>query len=344
MSLPLVAPPRRPAARTRPVGTGAGSPLSRVDGPEQALGLVVDELDLAERELVALVQSDVRRVPEVAGYLVASGGKRLRPALTALGARAIGWDKPVVRLMCVGELLHLGSLLHDDVVDDGELRRDRPAAQRVFGNPVAVLTGDFCLARAVLLAAEEGGFEVVRALGHVVTEMAEGEVLQLERAGDLSCTVPQYLEVVARKSAALIAWCVCAPALAAGDLESADALERFGRAVGVAFQITDDVLDYAPDTGKTRGKDLEERKVTLPLIHAMAEIPGLRDELAEGAPSPAAVERIVREVRASGALERSLAEARARVEVAIDALDAVPEGIGREALEALARYLVERAR
>jgi octaprenyl-diphosphate synthase len=345
MSLPLVAPAaRRPASRTRPAGTGAGAPLSRVDGPEAALALVGEELTMAERELYALVQSDVRRVPEVAGYLVAAGGKRLRPALTALGARAIGWDRPVVRLMCVGELLHLGSLLHDDVVDDGDLRRDRPAAHRVFGNPVTVLTGDFCLARAVLLAAEEGGFEVVRALGRVVTEMAEGEVLQLERAGDLGCTVPQYLEVVARKSAALIAWCVSAPALASGDADAADALERFGRAVGIAFQITDDVLDYAAGTGKTRGKDLEERKVTLPLVHAMAEIPGLREELEEGPPAPDAVERIVARVRASGALERSLAEARSRVEAAMDALGAVPAGVGRDALGALARYLVERAR
>src|SRR5688500_8201894 len=200
MSLPLDAPARRPAARTRPAGTRAGAPLSRVDGPDAALGLVAEELVLAERELYALVQTDVRRVPEVAGYLVAAGGKRLRPALTALGALAIGYDRPVVRLMCVGELLHLGSLLHDDVVDDGETRRDRPAAHRVHGNPAAVLTGDFCLARAMLLAAEEGGFEAVRSLGRVVTEMAEGEVLQLERAGDLTCTVEQYLDVVARKS------------------------------------------------------------------------------------------------------------------------------------------------
>ena len=234
----------------------------------------------------SLVQSDVAAVPAVAGYLVDAGGKRLRPALTALGARAVGLFPVPIRLMCVGELLHLGSLLHDDVVDDGDLRRDRPAAHRVYGNAVTVLTGDFCLARAVLLASEEGGAAAVHALGQVVTEMAEGEVLQLQRAGDLTCTVDQYLDVVARKSAALIAW--CAPGRRPRDppdRRRPQALEAFGRAVGIAFQITDDVLDYVEGTGKIRGADLRERKVTLPLIRAMEVVPGLREELADGPPS-----------------------------------------------------------
>jgi len=351
--------PGGPAVRTVPAGVRAGAPLTRVEDPRvapqhiadvrAALGLVGPELAATEVALRELVHSDVRAVPTVAGYLVDSGGKRLRPALTAIGARVVGFSRSPVRLMCVGELLHLGSLLHDDVVDDGLLRRDRPAAHRVYGNAVTVLTGDFCLARAVLLAAEEGGFAAVRALGQVVTEMAEGEVLQLQRAGDLSCTVEQYLDVVARKSAALIAWCVQAPALATGDAATAELLEQYGRAVGIAFQITDDVLDYADTTGKSRGADLRERKVTLPLVHAMARLPGLRAELERGAPSgehmaEEHVDDLVLRIRACGALDAALDDARARVHSAAAALATLPASPAREALEVLAMHLVERVR
>jgi octaprenyl-diphosphate synthase len=246
--------------------------------------------------------------------------------------------------MCVGELLHLGSLLHDDVVDDGDVRRDQPSAHRVYGNAVTVLTGDFCLARAVLLASEAGGPAAVHALGQVVTEMAEGEVLQLQRAGDLSCTVDQYLDVVARKSAALIAWCVRAPALVSGDLAVAEALEQFGRAVGVAFQITDDVLDYRDGTGKSKGADLRERKVTLPLVYAMERAPWVAERLAAGPPSHEQVEELLVAVRNTDALDRATEEARRRVRIALDALAELPENEGTYALGALASYLVERTR
>jgi octaprenyl-diphosphate synthase len=331
------------ATRIRPAGLGAGAPLARVDGPAQALDLVAADLAGAEHVLRELVISDVAAVPAVAGYLAEAGGKRLRPALTALGARAIGVERDVTRLMCVGELLHLGSLLHDDVVDDGDLRRDRPAAHRVYGNAVTVLTGDFCLARAVLLAAEEGGFEAVRALGEVVTEMAEGEVLQLQRAGNLACTEEQYLDVVARKSAALIAWCVSAPALAWRP-EHAEPLARFGRAVGIAFQITDDVLDFATTTGKTRGADLRDRKVTLPVSIALRRLPWLAAELADGAPDGERLDRLLSEITLSGALEAALQRARDHVATALAALEDVPDGPGRSALAVLARHLVERVR
>ena len=331
------------ATRTRPAGVRAGAPGTRIEGPGAALGLVAAELAEAEGMLRELVMTDVAAVPEVAGYLLDAGGKRLRPALTALGAKAVGFEGPISRLMCVGELLHLGSLLHDDVVDDGVTRRGREAAHRVYGNAVTVLTGDFCLARAVWLAAQEGGFEAVRALGQTVTEMAEGEVLQLQRAGDLSCTVEQYLDVVARKSAALIAWCAAAGAWAADRSDHAEALGAFGRAVGIAFQITDDVLDYAEGTGKAPGADLRERKVTLPLLLAMDRLPTLRARLEAGPPSDQEVGRLMAEIRDSGALDAALDEARRRAQVAIGALDALPDNAGNEALRVLAHYLVDRA-
>ncbi|MFT4622977.1 MAG: octaprenyl-diphosphate synthase [Myxococcota bacterium] len=330
------------ARRTRPLGVQGGSPLSRVTGPAEALGLVASELRDAELALHSLVVSDVAAVPTIAGYLLEAGGKRLRPALAALGARAIG-VAPRPQLMCVGELIHLGSLLHDDVVDDGHLRRGKAAAHRVYGTAVTVLTGDFCLARAVLLASEAGGHAAVTALSRAVTEMAEGEVLQLQRAGDLSCTVDQYLEVVDRKSAALIAWCAASHAVAADDTVAAEALEAYGRKVGTAFQITDDVLDYADGTGKMPGADLRERKVTLPLLHAMRRIPGLRERLEERAPTGAELPGLIAEIRASGALDAALADARSMVDDGVMALARLPASDARTALTVLGRYLVERA-
>jgi octaprenyl-diphosphate synthase len=324
-------------------GVTAGAPLTRIHGPAAALALVAAELGAAEVVLREIVHSDVAAVPAVGGYLVAAGGKRLRPALTALGARAIGFDRPIVRLMCVGEQIHLGSLLHDDVGDDGAMRRGKPAAHRVFGNAVSVLTGDFCLARAVLLAAEEGGHAAVTALAAAVTEMAEGEVLQLAHSGDLQTSLAAYLDVVDRKSAALIAWCAAAPALAAGNGPAAEALARFGRGVGIAFQISDDVLDYSAGTGKTIGADLRERKVTLPLLHALAHDRALAAELAEGPPDAARIPALAEMVRRTGALDVSRAEARRRAGEAVAALDALPAGPGRDALGELGKHLADRA-
>jgi octaprenyl-diphosphate synthase len=334
--------PGGPAARTRPAGVLAGAPLSRVSTVTDALALVAGDLAEAELALHDLIRSEVAAVPQVAGYLVSAGGKRLRPALTALGARVIGHPRTVHRLMCAGELIHLGSLLHDDVVDDGLVRRDQPATHRVFGNAVTILTGDFCLARAVLLASEEGGHACVTALARAVTEMAEGEVLQLQRAGDLGCDREQYLEVVDKKSAALIAWCAAAAAWAANDLESAAILSEFGRRVGTAFQITDDVLDYQPGTGKLPGADVRERKVTLPLLYAMEARHDLRHELAVE-PSRERISGLVAMIRDTGALEAALSDARAMVESALALLSNLPDNNGRAALSALGRHLVERA-
>ena len=147
--------------------------------------------------------------------------------------------------------VHLGSLLHDDVVDDGQERRGRPAAQRVFSNAAVILTGDVCVSRALSLAAEEAGLQAVTRLAQTVAEMSEGEVTQLLNAGNLTVERSVYFDVVDKKSASLMAWCVAAGAWAIEDDRKAMALERFGRHVGTAFQITDDVLDCVGDTSRT---------------------------------------------------------------------------------------------
>lgn len=331
------------ARRTKPAGVRGGSPLTRISGPAEALALVSPEMAAAELHLREIIVSDVRAVPEVAGYLVDAGGKRLRPALTALGARAVGWEGDVARLMVVGELIHLGSLLHDDVVDDADARRNREATHNVYGNAVTILTGDFCLARAVLLASETGGHSAVTELARAVTAMAEGEVLQLQRSGDVSASLDEYLELIDKKSAALIAWCASAGALAKGDAVAADALATFGRGVGVAFQVTDDVLDYRPGTGKAPGADLRERKLTLPLLYAMQADSSLLQDLLDHAPTDDELPSLMGRVRRTGALERSLSWARQQVAKATAELDGLPESESRSALRVLGQYLVERA-
>ena len=333
------------ALRTAPSGLQAGAPRTVLSPVAECASLVADDLAAAEAALPGFVAAAVPAVTDIAGYLVGAGGKRLRPLLTALGARAVGHHGPITRLMCAGEVLHLGSLLHDDVVDDGQERRGQPAAHRVYGNAGAILAGDFCLAQAVLLAGEEGGAKATVELARVVTHMAEGEVLQLLHRGDLSLSRDTYFDIIDRKSAALIAWCAAAGAMAAGDARAAAALERFGRGVGVAFQITDDVLDYtghAALLGKQPGQDLAERKLTLPLLLAFERVPGLRTELGAGPPRPERLPALLEAVVGSGAAAAALDEARRRVEDEVAALAAIPEGPHRDGLVRLAWHLVER--
>lgn len=336
-----------PAHRAEPAGLHAGAPRTRINPLAGCVALVEHQMLAAEGHLTDMLSSSVPAVEEIAHYLADAGGKRLRPLLTALGARAAGNERDVSRLMCAGEILHLGSLLHDDVVDDGHQRRGRAAAHRVYGNPAVILTGDVCLARAVLVAGEEAGPVATLEMARVVTAMSEGEVLQLLHAGTMDLPLATYLDIIDRKSAALISWCAAAGAWAIDAPEAASALQEFGRAVGVAFQITDDVLDYTSSVevmGKRAGKDLAERKLTLPLLLACEADPTLRARLAAGPPSPEALPGLVQAVVATGAPERALEHARTRVADGVRALDALPATPHHTALVQLADYLVDRVR
>ena len=336
-----------PPRRLRPVGVLAGSPLTRIASPADAFALVARDLKASEKQLNRLLGSDVREVSAVGRHLAEAGGKRLRPLLTALGARAVGVRGDIARLMCVGELIHLGSLLHDDVIDDADERRGRPSAHLVHGNACTILSGDFCLARAMLLAAEEGSHAAVTELARAVTAMAEGEVLQLVHAGDLSTTRAAWLETVDKKSAALIAWCAAVGAWVSEQEPLAAHMESFGRKVGVAFQVTDDVLDYGGDhavTGKLVGADLRERKITLPLLYAFERVHGLRARLEAGPPSEEELPELVGLVRDCGALEAALDDARTWTEAGLAELETLPESLYKDALVRMAWYLVERVR
>src|SRR3954462_12499857 len=216
-------------------------------GPEADLwALVAPEMQLVEAKLSERMESPIGPIPQVGAHLLAAGGKRLRPLLAVLAARAS--DTSLDLAVAVGsaaELIHTATLYHDDVVDDGRVRRGRPAARMVYGNGIVVLVGDFCLARALDTVASPGVLPVARSLAATVTEMAEGEVAQLEGAGNADATTANYFDVIDRKTASLIAWASRVGGAAPAALDGP--LSRFGRAVGRAFQIADDVLDSAID-------------------------------------------------------------------------------------------------
>ena len=333
------------ASRLEPSGLHAGAPLSLIADIASIFGLVQDEMALAETELHTQVQETIPAVAEIAAYLASAGGKRFRPLLTVLGARAVGYEGSIGHLGAIGELLHLGSLLHDDVVDNGLERRGQPAAQTQYGNPAVILTGDFCVARGLLMSAEHAGHAAVTKLAWTVAAMSEGEVTQLLNRGNLDLGVEQYMEIVYKKSATLIAWCAAAGAWGSGKADAAEALYTYGLSVGTAFQITDDVLDYtgnAVTTGKRCGRDLAERKMTLPLLIAMERVPGLRERLRQGDPSPDQVPALIQQVEESGAPAEALNRARMLIDDGLTALQSIPNSPFRDALEKLAHHLVDR--
>jgi octaprenyl-diphosphate synthase len=317
-------------------------------GASSLVALVEAEMALVETRLARELESPVGRIPEVGGHLLAAGGKRLRPLLAVLAARASQTDLGrAVAAGCAAELIHTATLFHDDVVDSGSVRRGRPAARMIFGNGVAVLVGDFCLARGLDLVAATGSIAMVRSLAATVTEMAEGEVAQLEGAGDVDLTIPAYLRVVDRKTASLFAWCarvggILPPAL---DLT----LGRFGRALGRAFQIIDDVLDCSGDeraSGKSAGRDLQEGKLTLPILLACDTDPELRGRIksvmgSAGVPSDMARD-LLHAVRAAGGIERARKRAVVFAEEAIGELALLPGSAYRDGLVALCRLAVDR--
>ena len=310
--------------------------------------LVETDMHKVETRLCEQMDSPIGRIPEVGTHLLSAGGKRLRPLLAVLVGRAAQADmEQAVAAGCAAELIHTATLFHDDVVDNGDVRRGRPAARMIYGNGVAVLVGDFCLARGLDLVASTGSIAMVRSLAATVTEMAEGEVAQLEGAGDPDATIASYLRVVDRKTASLMAWCSRVGGVLPDRFDLV--LGRFGRALGRAFQIVDDILDCATDegtTGKSGGRDLQEGKLTLPVLLACEANPDLRALIREalgeqGIPADKA-RAILIAVRAAGGVERARRRALAFAEEAVAELAVLPASSYRDALGELSRLSVDR--
>jgi octaprenyl-diphosphate synthase len=327
--------------------------------PERAQAALADVPRLAEslaaleQQLTAATEDAEERLRAAARHLVGAGGKRIRPTVTLLACGACGGDMAAaVPYAVAAELTHSATLLHDDVIDDGPLRRGQPASRVIWGNAVSVLSGDWLLTRALeVVSAEPARSAALPSLLRTMRRLVEGEVLQLSLRGEFSATEKDYLDVVVGKTASLFGWAAAAGAWAAGLTGRVpEALVRFGEGIGIAFQLVDDALDYAAEPsllGKRLGQDLLEGKATLPLIRACEADPALRgrlNELMEGrADANAVAGEVIAAVQAVGGVEAARALAREHTGVAMAALAEVPDGPHRRALHEAAESLTERA-
>ena len=240
---------------------------------DRLTGLVRDDLKHVNDVIIRHMDSPVELIPQLAGHLVASGGKRLRPMLTLGAARLCHYagDRHISLAACV-EFIHTATLLHDDVVDESDLRRGEASANALFGNQASVLVGDFLFSRAFELMVEDGSLEILKILSHASSVIAQGEVLQLMTTNDTETDESTYLEVIKSKTAQLFAAaCRIGPVIAERPRVEENALESFGMNLGIAFQLIDDVLDYSAKQatlGKTIGDDFREGKISLPVILA----------------------------------------------------------------------------
>jgi octaprenyl-diphosphate synthase len=314
------------------------------------LRLIADDMAGVDRVIARRLDTGVPLVSEVSKYIISAGGKRLRPALLLLMAGALGYcEEQRFNLAAVVEFIHTATLLHDDVVDESTLRRGRPTANESFGNPASVLVGDFLYSRAFQMMLDAHDMRVMEILAEATNVIAEGEVLQLMNMHDASLDEEAYLRVIRSKTAKLFeASTRLAAVLAKAPPQIEEACATYGQALGTAFQVIDDVLDYAGDaseTGKNVGDDLREGKTTLPLILAMQRgTPEQRDlvRAAIEAGDTSQLPRIVSIVRETGALEATRAAAAAEAQRAIDALSGFPENSYSRGLLQLAAQLLER--
>ncbi|MBS7456696.1 polyprenyl synthetase family protein [Coralloluteibacterium stylophorae] len=312
--------------------------------------LAAADMQAVDTLIRARLASDVVLINQVAEHIVAAGGKRLRPMLVVLAARALGGGGTAAHtLAAIVEFIHTSTLLHDDVVDESDLRRGRRTANALWGNAPSVLVGDFLYSRSFQLMVELDSMPVMRVLADTTNAIAEGEVLQLLHVHNPDTDEAAYLRVIERKTAVLFAAATRLGAMLAGaDAATAERMHAFGLQLGYAFQIADDVLDYAGDAaalGKNLGDDLAEGKATLPLIHAMAHAqPAARERLAriiENGDS-AALPEVIAAIEASGGLEYSRAVAMRHADAAIAALEGLADNEWGAALRGLARYAVAR--
>ena len=235
-----------------------------------------DDLQKVENCISDNVISEIKLIPEVVHHLTDSGGKRFRPLLLLISASICGCrNERRIPMAAVMEFIHTGTLLHDDVIDRASIRRGKTSANKIFGNAVSILVGDFLCFKSFTLMTEIGNLDILKLISEMGDIMSEGEVFQLTKCGDINLTEEEYFNIIEKKTAVLIsASCAAGAILESAPPEKIEALAQFGRNAGMAFQITDDILDYmakGKEFGKSIGKDMEEGKITLPLILALEQ-------------------------------------------------------------------------
>ena len=331
---------------------GASEPKGAV---ERLFRLVEGDLEAVNTLIVDRMQSSVPLIPELAGHLIKSGGKRLRPMLTLAAAQITGYGgRAHVHLATAVEFIHTATLLHDDVIDESVLRRGQTAAHMIWGNAPSVLVGDFLFARAFELMVEADSLRVLKILAHASAVISEGEVMQLSTVRDLAISQETYLKIVSAKTAALFAAAAESGAvLARGEAAKEQALHEYGHNLGIAFQLVDDALDYSGREammGKAVGDDFREGKLTLPVIFAFAKAKDSADEtafwrrtMAERHQSELDLTHAIHLIDKHQAIGATLARAQHFADEACKSLEIFPESAMRRALIELAEFCVSRA-
>ena len=320
---------------------------------DRLLAATADDMAKVNALILSRADSHVEMVPELARYLIESGGKRLRPMLTVAAAQLFGKGTgSAVNFAAAVEFMHNATLLHDDVVDESDMRRGKPAARMVWGNKASILVGDFLLGQAFMMMVETRDVDSLGVLSSASAVMAEGEVFQLSKTGDLTTTAEDYAEVIRAKTAVLFQAACEVGAMAGGaDASGRQAMASYGLELGNAFQLVDDALDYggqAGTLGKNTGDDLREGKMTLPIILALADGTAAERETittALGDPEATAeqVADVVTILTRLETLPRTLAQAHAHASAAQQALDVLPDSDLRTLLNDVVEFSVLRA-
>ena len=317
------------------------------------IALAAADMNQVNAVILDRMQSEVPLIPELAGHLIAGGGKRMRPMLTIACARLVGYGGARHhKLSATVEFIHTATLLHDDVVDGSGMRRGRRTANIIWGNPASVLVGDFLFSRAFELMVEDGSLRVLRILSNASAVIAEGEVAQLTAQRRIETDEERYLTIIGAKTAALFAAaCRIAAVVAERDDAEEEALDAYGRNLGIAFQLVDDAIDYASDgttMGKDTGDDFRDGKVTLPVILAYArgdaeERRFWKDAMEGHRSSDDDLAHAIALLERRNTLADTLARARHYTQRAIDALGRFPDGRAKSALIDAAEFAVSRA-
>ncbi|MBK9176409.1 MAG: polyprenyl synthetase family protein [Flavobacteriales bacterium] len=320
---------------------------------EQVQAPIAEELQAFEPRFREAMRSRAALLDRIMHYIVKRKGKQMRPMFTLLSARLFGpVSESAFTAASLIELLHTATLVHDDVVDDSNMRRGFFSINALWKNKIAVLVGDYLLSRGLLLAVDKGEFELLRIVSRAVREMSEGELLQLEKTRGLNFSEEVYFDIIRQKTASLIAACCASGASAAG--QSGEVIERmrlFGEQVGIAFQIKDDLFDYGSGEGigKPSGLDIKEKKLTLPLIHALQKVEKsdrrwMVDVVKNRSDNGKDVARVIDMVVKAGGIRHAQERMLAYRDKAIDLLHGFPRNDARDALEGLVQLTVERTK
>ncbi|GBU12456.1 octaprenyl diphosphate synthase [Enterobacterales bacterium] len=318
---------------------------------EQIIDLTGQDMDAVNATILEQLNSDVSLINQLGYYIISGGGKRIRPMIAVLAARALSYQgNKHITVAALIEFIHTATLLHDDVVDESDMRRGKATANAAFGNAASVLVGDFIYTRAFQMMTDLESLPVLALMAKAVNVIAEGEVLQLMNCNDPDITEESYMQVIYSKTARLFEAAAQASAmLADGSEKQIQGLQDYGRFLGTAFQLIDDLLDYDANgetLGKNTGDDLNEGKPTLPLLHAMkhgnAEQSAMIRKAIEEGNGRHLLEPVLAAMHQSGSLDHTRARAEEEADKAINALQVLPESVYRTALEALAHIAVRR--